>query len=361
MATRTPPPELVALVEKMHSRIRDEVRRQLPQQSADALLRISAAGAGDVSLAIDLPAERIVRETFEVSTIPICVVAEGIGTAVFPSDRAREEAEFIVIVDPLDGSRELGALKRSAWILTGIAPLVATATPTLSDIVFALQTEVPPPQQDQGIVMRASQSGPALQEVWRLPPAGSSQSDAAAMPIGETAIGLTPSSARTVRGGYAVFADYFHGAHAATGVLADRVLTRVLGAPNPGEATTYNDQYISTGGCLYLLASGRYRFIADLRPLLDEALRVRGSAIGLCAHPYDLCTALIAERAGCLITDPAGAPLAYPLDTDTDCAWIGYANREIQTEVAGALHAELADLVTELRTGSAPNWRPASN
>jgi hypothetical protein len=56
------------------------------------------------------------------------------------------------------------------------------------------------------------------------------------------------------------------------------------------------DQYLSSGGQLYELISGRDRFIADLRPLMEPLLNRRGLMLGICAHPYDLCTELIARE-----------------------------------------------------------------
>ena len=49
----------------------------------------------------------------------------------------------------------------------------------------------------------------------------------------------------------------------------------------------------------------------------------------LCSRPYDLCTALIAEQAGCVVTAPDGSPLDAPLDTTTSVAFVGYANQAL--------------------------------
>ena len=40
--------------------------------------------------------------------------------------------------------------------------------------------------------------------------------------------------------------------------------------------------------------------------------------LGHCCHPYDLCTKLIAEEAGVIVTDPTGGPFDAPLDTETE-------------------------------------------
>ena len=53
-----------------------------------------------------------------------------------------EDAAWRIIVDPIDGTRGLMYQKRSAWILTGIAPNYGPAT-NLQDILLAVQTEIP--------------------------------------------------------------------------------------------------------------------------------------------------------------------------------------------------------------------------
>jgi flavin-dependent dehydrogenase len=79
--------------------------------------------------------------------------------------------------------------------------------------------------------------------------------------------------------------------------------------------------------------TGHDRFIADLRPLLDRMLAARGQELGICCHPYDICTALIATEAGVLLTDAQGGTLDAPLTVDADVAWAGYANRDIQSQI----------------------------
>ena len=150
-----------------------------------------------------------------------------------------------------------------------------------------------------------------------------------------------------MRGGYAVFADYFAGSHAVTAQIADLVLDHALGPVRPGEALAFNDQYLSTAGCMYLIASGTYRFYADLRPVVAHVAARSARNVGLCAHPYDLCTYLIAQQAGVIITDPAGAPLSYALATDVDCGWVGYANSHIRNEMEALLLSAIAKLENE--------------
>ena len=64
---------------------------------------------------------------------------------------------------------------------------------------------------------------------------------------------------------------------------------------------------------------------------------LRGTSVGHCCHPYDLCTKLIAEEAGVIVTDPIGSPIRLPLDTESNVAWVGYANASLHSQIAPVL------------------------
>ena len=140
------------------------------------------------------------------------------------------------------------------------------------------------------------------------------------------------SSAATIAHGFATVVRFFPGARDVLAAIDDEIVHSLV-PPQPKRAACFEDQYASTGGVLYELMAGHDRFIADLRPLVNAG--------GLCCHPYDLCTMLIARAAGVVITDPAGAPVDAPLDLTTDVAWVGYANdalrRSIEPVLQGAL------------------------
>jgi fructose-1,6-bisphosphatase/inositol monophosphatase family enzyme len=332
-----PEPWLTELLGNLQRRICGAVRADLSSQSSAFLSSVARDGAGDVTFQVDVHPEEIVAEVLMNPPEPLMVICEGLGCRVLPAGADRSDANWCVIIDPLDGSREIAYGKRSAWVLCGVA--AAHPAPTLADIVWAIQAEVPPLQQERGVVVTAVRGRGAYQELWDFS-AGSF--------VGQKQA-LLPSAAESIRGGFAAFADYFAGSHMLIGEIADETLNRVLGPVHEGEAAVYNDQYLSSGGCMYLLATGRYRFFADLRPVIGDV----GKTVGLCAHPYDLCTHLIASEAGAIVTDMAGDPLSYPLSTDTDCGWIGYANTSIRTEIQATLSTVLRDFAAKhARRGS---------
>jgi hypothetical protein len=105
---------------------------------------------------------------------------------------------------------------------------------------------------------------------------------------------------------------------------------QLVGALDVTRATVFEDQYISTGGQFYELIVGHDRFIADLRPIF---YRMQNQPEGLCCHPYDCATLLVAEEAGVIITDGLGRPLDAPLDVTSGVSWAGFANRDLQRAI----------------------------
>ena len=54
-----------------------------------------------------------------------------------------------------------------------------------------------------------------------------------------------------------------------------------------------------------------------------------------------MCTALIAEESGVIVTDAYGHPLDAPLNVDADVAWVGYANARIRAQIEPLLQEAL--------------------
>jgi hypothetical protein len=234
-----------------------------------------------------------------------------------------------VIVDPIDGTRELMYQKRSAWILTGVAPNRGDET-GLQDITMAVQTEIPTLKQH------------LCDSLWAFQGSGAQAERYNRLTRERTPLRLKPSSAKSIRHGFASVSRFFPGLREELAAIDEEIVRDALGDVQPGKTQCFEDQYLSSGGQLYELMSGRDRFIADLRPLMHPLLKQRGLAPGICCHPYDLCTELIARENGVVITDAKGGALHAPLDVKTNVAWAGYANRSIQQEIEPLLQRALA-------------------
>jgi hypothetical protein len=218
--------------------------------------------------------------------------------------------------------------KRSAWVLTGVAPNKGENT-SIQDIELAVQTEIPLVKQHLSDALWAIRGkGAGAERYNRL--------------TGErTPLFLKPSGAKTIAHGYAQIARFFPGAREELAAIDEEIVRGALGEVRAGKAHCFEDQYTSTGGQLYELLSGHDRFTADLRPLLEKKLNERGLALGICCHPYDVCTELIARELGVIVTDARGNPVNSRLAVEPDVDWVGYANPAIQAQIEPLLHASL--------------------
>ena len=323
---------LLAEIRKIHDRIRDAVVTATELQQIDQLARVDREEQGDTIYGIDSVSEERLVDLFEGLSrrYSFVLIAEGIrdGMMVLPVGIPEAEAEWRIIADPIDGTRGLMYQKRSAWILTGVAPNLGPET-SLQDIFCAVQTEIP--------ILKQHLSD----QLWAVRGSGSSAERINRLSGDRSAIQLRPSSAETIAHGFAMVARFFPGARDELAALDEEIVDAVLGPPSPGKAQCFEDQYISTGGQLYELMAGHDRFVADLRPLLTPLLMKRGLPRGLCCHPYDLCAALIAMESGVIVTDTSDRPLNAPLNLESDVAWAGYANERIRRLVQPALHKAL--------------------
>ena len=313
---------LLTRILSIHAAIRDGVVLSCEQATTEQLSTIVAEQAGDTIFAIDRISEEILLQHFETlgEEWSFMLIAEGLGAdgkRVFPAGTDPEQAELRIIIDPIDGTRGLMYQKRSAWILTGVAPNRGEAT-NLSDIELAVQTEIPLVKQHLSDTLWAiAGQGIQAERYNRL--------THASLPLHPH-----PSQATTIAQGYGAITRFFPGKRALLAAIDDAIVEQALGPIQQGKVQSFEDQYIATGGQLYELIMGHDRWVADLRPLVF-------THPGLCCHPYDLCTELIAREAGVLVTNERGQLLSSLLDVTTGTAWIGYANTHIYQQLAPAL------------------------
>jgi fructose-1,6-bisphosphatase/inositol monophosphatase family enzyme len=361
--------DLLESLRRLHDAVRDRIIEACQQRSMSDLAAKAHDGAGDIIYAVDHVSEAALIDGFqrELDALnSIVLVGEGLpnGRVTLPEGTAERDARWRIIVDPIDGTRGFMYQKRPAWILTGVAPNHGQNT-TLADIQLAIQTEIPLLKQhlsDQLWAIRG-QGAHAIRHN-RL--TGQSQR-----------ITLRPSTATDIEHGYATVCRYFPGGRDILAALDDALCYRLLGsrglahfaesseqnvpvplalgrvpgaerreAPATSASVAVFEDQQCTAGQLYGLATGQDRFVADLRPLVQPIIKLRGHPLGHCCHPYDLATSLIAQEAGVILTTPDGHPLDAPLDTDTDVAWLGYANRDLQSKIEPVLRELLGEMLS---------------
>lgn len=262
----------------------------------------------DVIYAIDKITDDALVDWFEANWTHVELVSEGLEEPIVLGD-----PQWTVIVDTVDGTRGLMYDKRPAWALAAAAPHGGT----LRGIVAAAMTELPTTKQGLADQVSAVQGEGLVSERIDLR-------------TGErTPLPLRPSTATDLEHGFAQVAKFFPPGK------ADLVAIEAALFDHLGATEVFDDEYICSGGQLYELLAGRDRFTAELRPLVDPA--------AIACHPYDLCTAMLLEEGGGVVTDPWGAPLDVPLDTTTPVAWVGFANPTLAANVGPVLADVLRD------------------
>jgi hypothetical protein len=298
-------------------RLQDAIRESLrvvPRRTAPRMSRVAAVTVADTIYAIDKISEGAVLAWFEAhwpKRWPVELVMEGLeGAAVtFPQGTPVARTIFKCSLDPIDGTRGLMYDKRPAWSLAALAPQKGAQT-NLSDIIVAAMTELPTSKQGRADQLSAVRGRGVRAERIDL------------RTKRRTKYTPRPSRATGLAHGFASFAKFFPAGKAWLAQREEK-LWQALG--DGGEI--FDDQYLSTGGQIYELLMGHDRFVADLRPLA--------------CHPYDICTALIAQELGCVITAPDGQPLRAPLDTTFAVAWVGYANPTLARRIGPRLRGVL--------------------
>jgi len=303
--------QLLAIIKEIHFAIVKEISGNFSDGSSAPphIAHEETELSGDVSYDIDVKAEDIILSKLAAleGHYTITLVMEGLGKKTITTGGIA----VTVIFDPIDGTREIMYDKRSAWILTGIS---FSENPTLNDIAAAVQTEIPVSKQQYFSFLSAVKGGGAYEEIYH------KETLARVSGNGSGRKRLAAKNHRDLEDGFVCFPHPFPGVIGQIARKYEQFCKSVLPEISKSQAPIFSDEYLSTGGQIYLLAVGTYRLVADIRGYLQH------ETVSLCCHPYDLCTALIAQEAGARIVNLENNALDYPLDTTTNCSWAGFAN-----------------------------------
>ncbi len=320
---------------KIGESIRDHVLMELRNQSAESLSAVAFETAADKIYVIDRSVESILLPALVEELQPLlsfALICEGVNDEQplpFPADLPIEQCQARLIIDPIDGTRPIMYNKRSAWWLAGLAPNRGKTT-SLRDIEIAVQVEIP--------TSRAA----LADTLWAIRDQGAHGETTNLFTGQRISFQPQPSGAESISGGFASFFHPFPGGKEIFAAMEEELAAKLIGGLEESKTAMFDEQYLSTGGQLYELMVGRDRMLVDVRGLLYESFAHEGKATGHACHPYDLCTVLIAEESGVIITDGRGQLLNAPLDTTSDVSWIGYANTDIRAEVEPVLMKLLA-------------------
>jgi fructose-1,6-bisphosphatase/inositol monophosphatase family enzyme len=313
--------------------LQDDIRDTLiaaRDRDARRFAEIAAVTAADTIYHVDKLSEEAIFAWFEEHwprAWPVELVMEGVEDdeiVTFPRGTPVAKTIFKCILDPIDGTRNLMYDKRSAWILTALAPQRGPRT-DLRDIVVSAMTELPTTKHwasDQISAVRGAGPRGVVTERFDL-----RERTGRRFP-------LRPSQAKNFQHGFASLVKFFPEGKSLISRIEEELWDELYGLGSSNSPLVFDDQYITTGGQIYELLVGHDRMNGDLRPRVLAKLGYNSSLV---CHPYDICTAMLLEEAGGIVETPEGRALAVPLDTTSPVTWMGYANATLARKVRPVL------------------------
>jgi myo-inositol-1(or 4)-monophosphatase len=267
---------------------------------------------GDVTFAIDERAESLMESFLAERAPDVAFYSEDRGM-VMP---AGHDPAWVLIVDPIDGTRPALAGFESACVSVAAAPL--EGDPTMGDVAAGCIVEI-----KSGALFSAERGG-----------------------------GLDPAprlSANTEL--QRMF--WCYGLRGRPARETVEVLAELIDASSVGGATfdlgsaTYDMTRIATGQVDAYVEPGP-RMVADVAGLRAEFERVGGGAV-LNNSPYDLAAvALCLEEAGAVVSDAYGQPLApRPLlgsGAEFQISCVAASNRDLHGKICAAIEAGIGRL-----------------
>ncbi len=278
----------------------------LPGLGSHAGRTHAGAGAGgDVTFAIDEQAESFLEDYLGERAPGVAFYSEDRGL-VAPAG----SSEWVLVVDPIDGTRPAMAGLESACVSVAAARL-GDGEPTMADVEAGCVVEI-----KSGAVFAAGPDAPVHPA-----PALSGNADLSRL-------------------------FWTYGFRGRPAVPTATVLGELIDGSSVGGGTfdlgsaTFDMTRIVTGQLDAYVEPGP-RIVADVPGMRDEFERVGGGAL-LNNSPYDLAAvALICERAGVVVTDAYGRPLGdRPLlgsGGEYQMSCVASANRELHDRILGAI------------------------
>ncbi len=305
---------MLELVRDLSLALRERVLPHLGSHAARAHDEDAEGAGGDVTFAIDADAESALEEFLAERAPDVAFYSEDRGL-VAPGEG---DPEWVLVVDPIDGTRPALAGFEACCVSVAAAPLAGD--PKMGDVAVACVVEIP-----SGQVFLA-EHGAGLVES---PPPRLSRNERL-----DRMFWTYGFRGRPARPLIEVIGDLIDGSSVGGGTFelgsAAFDMTRVV--------TGQLDAYVEPGP----------RIVADVPGLEAEFRRVGGGAV-LNNSPYDLAAAaLIAEEAGAVVTDAYGRGLGdRPLLGSGDefqMSVVTSANRPLHDAILAALDAGVARL-----------------
>jgi myo-inositol-1(or 4)-monophosphatase len=309
---------LPALASELAHALRDEVAPLLGRHEGRA--HAGGGAGGDITFAIDERAEAFMERFLAERAPEVAFYSEDRGL-VSPGPKP----EWVLVVDPIDGTRPAMAGLESACVSVAAAPMDHEAR--LSDVEVGCIVEIK--SGDGFLATRGKGVTPA--------PALSANRDVARM-------------------------FWSYGLRGRPAVPMAEVLGELIDASSVGGAAfelgsaTYDMTRVLTGQLDAYVEPGP-RVVADVPGMRERFERVGGGAV-LNNSPYDLAAAVLClEEAGAVVTDAYGRELAERLllgsGPEFQISCVAAANSELHAAIRTSIDSGVERLAARLSSGAA--------
>jgi myo-inositol-1(or 4)-monophosphatase len=290
--------------------LREEIVPELGRHAGRA--HAGAGAGGDVTFAIDERAEAFMERFLARRAPDVAFYSEDRGLVTPTGD-----PEWVLVVDPIDGTRPAMAGFEAACVSVALAPL-GEGHPTIGEVRIGCVIEIKSGQAfvaERGVGVEPESSLSANTEISRM----------------FWAYGLRGRPVRRIA--------------EVLGELVDS--SSVGGGTFDLGSATYDMTRVVTGQLDAYIEPGS-RVIADVPGMREEFERIGGGVV-LNNSPYDLAAAaLICEEAGAVVTDAYGEPLAArPMlgsGAEFQLSCVTAATPELHAGIIGALDAGIERL-----------------
>lgn len=311
---------MIDLAERVRRAAGEAMRAAVGAGSLTGVARTVGRGAGDATFGLDVATEEAVDAWFQDETArrPLSLFTEdrdwrhrGPGGDLPGFDHGGPR----VVIDPVDGTRNLMLDLRSAWCVIALAG-PGRDTPRQDEVEVGVVAELPDSRARTARLLSATRGGGCR--------------------LHGTAFEVDDDD--RADHGYFPFFAFHPRSRPAVARLSAAFFERLEQELDVDTGTCFDDQYISSGGQLALTALGTYRMVVEPRAWIA---RRTGIPTQTC-KPYDVAGAVLcATEAGAVVTDLAGAPLAHPLDAETPVGFCAFVNRATHARLWPHLAATL--------------------
>jgi len=331
---------MLEALEDLATRLAATCRRQQLEAKTAELSRVDGVGVGDTTFGIDTRPEAVVAAWAEELALagPLSILTEDSGwrhlgpaAGGFGPLAGFDHGGPRVVVDPVDGSRNLMFDLRPAWAAIAAAP-PGSAQPRLSDLTLGVVQELGTSRHGRALRLTGVAGGDCQEQLFEL--------DSHGLAARVHKRQLTVDADNRVDQGFVPFFRYHPASRVQLARLEAAFFERLRRHEGADLRSIFDDQYISNAGQLVLLAQGKYRMIADLRGLCQNT----DGSPAVTSKPYDIAGAVVCARAaGALLESPSGEALDVPLDATTQVSFVGFTNAATRARLAPHLQSALAD------------------